>query len=264
MVDAAAAAAAAAAMTQAQPHNLTAAAVSVKLPDFWRNDPAMWFAQAEAQFVLAGVVADETKYYHIISKIDQSVICHIANLVQNPPAADKYKKVKDRLISRFEISAQGKLERLLNACDLGDMRPTHLLARMQELAAGLNISDDVMKVLFLQRMPERIKPVLTISEDALTKIAEMADKMLESSSSATVAATSPASSVIPGFELSAIQEQIATLTAEVRRLKTSGPRSRSSSRTRRGSNENVCWYHRKYGRNAHQCREPCSFAGSKN
>ncbi|XP_055522869.1 uncharacterized protein LOC129717050 [Wyeomyia smithii] len=147
------------------------AAVSVKLPDFWRSDPAMWFAQAEAQFVLAGVVRDDTKYYHIISKVDQSVICHITDLVQNPPAEDKYAKVKARLISRFEISAQGKLKELLNACDLGDMRPTHLLARTQELGAGLNINEDVMKVLFLERMPQKVRPVLSISDGTLTKLA---------------------------------------------------------------------------------------------
>lgn len=47
-------------------NNAVTAAVAVKLPDFWKNDPTMWFAQAEAQFALAGVVQDETKYFHII------------------------------------------------------------------------------------------------------------------------------------------------------------------------------------------------------
>lgn len=238
------------------------ASVAVKLPEFWKSDPAMWFAQAEAQFALAGVVRDETKYYYIISKIDQSVICHVADLIQNPPADNKYKAVKDRLISRFEISAQGKLECLLNACDLGDMRPTHLLARMQELAAGLNISDDVMKILFLQRMPEKIKPILSISDGTLA-IAEMADKMVETTPHVVAAASTP---VVSGIDMSSLQEQIACLTAEIRRMKTSAPRSRSTSRSRRSvsSGSTICWYHRKFGPNAYQCREPCSYNASKN
>lgn len=242
---------------------VTTASVSVKLPDFWKSDPSMWFAQAEAQFALAGVVKDETKYYYIISKIDQSVICHVADLIQNPPANDKYKQVKDRLISRFEISAQGKLECLLNACDLGDMRPTHLLARMQELAAGLNISDDVMKVLFLQRMPDKIKPILSISDGTIAKLAEMADKMVETTPHVVAAVST---SVVPGTEMSSLQEQIACLTAEIRRMKTAAPRSRSVSRSRRSSSSGptICWYHRKFGSNAHQCREPCSYNASKN
>lgn len=222
----------------------------------------MWFAQAEAQFALAGVVQDETKYYHIISKIDKSVITQVADIVQNPPRENKYKTVKERLISRFEVSAQGKLEQLLNACDLGDMRPSHLLARMQELAAGLNVSESVLRVLFIQRMPERVKTILSICDgNTLQQLALMADKITDFSPS-VVAATS--SAAVPG--LSDLQDQIAQLTAEVRRMKTSGGRSRSSSRSRQSASPSdiVCWYHKKYGRNAHQCREPCAFKDSKN
>ncbi|XP_053698897.1 uncharacterized protein LOC128745852 [Sabethes cyaneus] len=252
----------AAAATAPQPAAATTAAISVKLPDFWKNDPAMWFVQAEAQFVLAGVVRDETKYYHIISKIDQSVICHVSDLIQNPPVEEKYDKVKARLISRFEVSAQGKLEILLHACDLGDMRPTHLLARMQELEAGLNISDDVLRALFLQRMPDKAKPILSISDGTLAKLAEMADKIVESTAAAVAATTSSAEG-----ELSSLHEQITNLTAEIRRLKTSGVRPRSRSRSMsRGNSESdgLCWYHRKYKKKAHQCRDPCKFDTSKN
>ncbi|XP_055527693.1 uncharacterized protein LOC129720264 [Wyeomyia smithii] len=102
------------------------AAVAVKLPDFWKSDPTMWFAQAEAQFALAGVTQDETKFHHIVAKIDQSVICQVADLIRNPPAENKYTSIKDRLISRFELTPRTKLEKLLGSCDLGDLRPTHL------------------------------------------------------------------------------------------------------------------------------------------
>lgn len=67
------------------------AAVSVELPEFWKTDPEMWFAQAEAQFILGNITKDDTKFYHIVAKLDQSVICHVADLVSNPPQADKYK-----------------------------------------------------------------------------------------------------------------------------------------------------------------------------
>ena len=170
----------------------------------------MWFAQAEAQFALANVVRDHTKFYHIIAKIDQSVICHVADLVTNPPNENKYEAVKARLISRFQISAQGRLERLLGDCDLGDMRPTHLLAKIQELGAGLNVTDDLMKMLFLQRMPPNVKAVLAISDGTIGKLAEMADRMVEHPGSSQVAATSHT----PPME--DLQKQIVTLTAEIR------------------------------------------------
>lgn len=77
------------------------AAVGVKLPDFWKTDPEMWFAQAEAQFTLANITRDDTKYSHIVAKVDQTVICHIADLVHRPPLENKYIAVKESLIGRF-------------------------------------------------------------------------------------------------------------------------------------------------------------------
>lgn len=248
---------------QAPAHNLpAAAAVAVKLPDFWKSDPSMWFAQAEAQFVLAGVVQDETKFYHIIAKLDQTVICHVADLVKAPPATDKYDAVKQRLISRFEMSAQSKLERLLGSYDLGDLRPTHLLAKMQELSSGLNVDESLLKMLFLQRLPAYIRPVLSINDGSLSKLAEMGDKMMD-----LVPQAAAVKVPVSDNSQENLADQIAALTAEIQRLKARPERnrSRSASRNRRNdNNDTICWYHRKYGSRADRCRSPCQFYKSKN
>lgn len=245
-----------------------AASVAVRLPDFWRNDPAMWFAQAEAQFALAGVVRDHTKYNHIVAKVDQQTICHIADLVTDPPLTNKYPAIKSRLISRFVMSPQGKLEQLLGSCDLGDMRPTHLLAKMQELSMGLNVNPELLKMLFLQRMPANVKAILAISDGSLTKLAEMADKMLESALNVAAVAANPGpsrqavSTAAHSEDMSTddLREQVAFLTAEVRRMRTrSTSRGRSVSRSGRSAEE-ICWYHKKYGTRATRCREPCQFS----
>lgn len=238
------------------------ASVAVKLPEFWKSDPAMWFAQAEAQFALAGVTKDITKFHHIVAKVDQTVLRHVSDLVANPPEQEKYEAIKARLMSRFEMSPQEKLEKLLVSCDLGDMKPTHLLAKMQDLASGLKVDENLMKMLFLQRLPSNVRPILTIHDGTLAKLAEMADKLVDSSHS-HVAATHAAT---PNSD--EVNEQIAFLTAEIRKLKaSSGSRNRSSSRTRSVSGDRsreMCWYHFKYGDRARQCREPCKFAVPKN
>lgn len=244
------------------------ASVSVRLPDFWRNDPAMWFAQAEAQFALAGVVRDHTKYNHIVAKVDQHTICHIAGLVTNPPLTNKYPTIKARLISRFVLSPQAKLEQLLGSCDLGDMRPTHLLAKMQELSMGLNVNAELLKMLFLQRMPANVKAILAISDGSLTKLAEMADKMTESALNVAAVGANPNPALcrqaVPisthseDTSTDDLREQVAFLTAEVRCWRTRS-RSRSVSRSERSA-EDICWYHKKYGTRATRCREPCKFS----
>lgn len=236
----------------------SAASVSVKLPDFWKTDPEMWFAQAEAQFILGNVTKDETKFYHIVAKVDQSVICHIADLVSNPPPQEKYKAVKDRLISRFALSPEARLERLLGASDLGDMRPTHLLAKMQELATGLNVNENLLKMLFVQRMPTHVRPILSISDGTLSKLAEMADKMTESPHVAAVSTPPRADD-----QIEQIKEQLEILSTEFRRLRSSSSGRRSRSVSRSSSNE-ICWYHRKYGSQAHRCKQPCQYKEPKN
>lgn len=209
------------------------------------------------------------RFYHIVAKVDQTVICHIADLVGSPPAENKYKAVKDRLIARFAVSAEHRFEQLLGAHDLGDMRPTHLLAKMRELSTGLGIENNLLKMIFIQRLPSNIRPILTCHDGTIEKLAEMADKITDASNShsSTVAAVNndPISNNSGERKLA---EQIELLTAEIRRLKVTNPeRSRSLSRNRGGSRSSsrsgMCWYHRKYGNDAQRCREPCSWA-SKN
>ncbi|XP_062541353.1 uncharacterized protein LOC134209385 [Armigeres subalbatus] len=242
--------------------------VSVKLPEFWKSDPAMWFAQAESQFALAKITADETKFHHIVAKVDQSVICHITDLVTNPPVTNKYDAVKERLIGRFALSPENRLERLLGMHDLGDLRPTHLLSKMQELSTGLAVDDKLLKMLFIQRLPLSIRPIISCHDGTLAKLAEMADKMVDTMTMQSSAVTTSDKEFVNTVE-NDLRSEIDFLTAEIRKLKSFGrSRSQSASRTRRFSSTSqaqneICWYHRKYGTNARQCRQPCSFS-SKN
>lgn len=191
---------------------------------------------------------------------------HISDIVANPPAQDKYGSVKTRLISRFELSAQEKFEKLLNSCDLGDMRPTHLLAKMQELATNLNVNDELMKMLFMQRMPTNIRAVLSVCDVGLDQLAGMADKMLDSSGPQVAAAALPVASVAPN-NFQDLEAQIAALSSEIRRLKAAPNRGRTRSSSRRRSDsqssQEICWYHRKFRAAAQQCRSPCRY-NSKN
>jgi hypothetical protein len=42
----------------------------MRFPLFWAERPAVWFAQAEAQFYLAGVSSEKTKFFHVISQLN--------------------------------------------------------------------------------------------------------------------------------------------------------------------------------------------------
>ena len=73
-------------------------AVWLKLPQFWATEPQRWFAQAEAQFALWGIVSDNTKYYYILSALDQTTASRLKDFISHPPAEDKYVALKDWLL----------------------------------------------------------------------------------------------------------------------------------------------------------------------
>ena len=76
-------------------------AVAVKLPEFYKSNPDMWFASAEAQFILANITEESTKYYNVIKRLDESVAVAVSKYTSKIPAADPYTKLKAALIKHF-------------------------------------------------------------------------------------------------------------------------------------------------------------------
>ena len=60
------------------------AALAVKLPRFWQEDPWIWFKQVEAQFALWKIAVDLTKYHHVVVVIDWDTTRCLRDIVINP------------------------------------------------------------------------------------------------------------------------------------------------------------------------------------
>jgi hypothetical protein len=57
-------------MKNTQPQDVSLISrVAIKIPPFLPEDSAIWFAQLEAQFALANISQDATKYYYAISRV---------------------------------------------------------------------------------------------------------------------------------------------------------------------------------------------------
>ena len=59
-------------------------AVSLKLLPFWATEPQIWFAQAETQFALQKIIADDTKYFLVLSAFDQATSSSATPPLANP------------------------------------------------------------------------------------------------------------------------------------------------------------------------------------
>lgn len=71
---------------------------TVRLPPFWKDNPALWFAQVEAAFAIHRITDDESKFRYVVLHADQFVLPFMADLITNPPEQDKYQTLKERML----------------------------------------------------------------------------------------------------------------------------------------------------------------------
>ena len=117
-------------------------AAAVKLPSFLTSQPDHWFTQAEAQFAIRGVTADNTKYYHVVASFDAPVQERMAPVVAAAPAQGRYEYIKAAVLQVYGRTAETKANDFLSCIvsfGLGDRRPSDMLAYL----TSIYTSDDV-------------------------------------------------------------------------------------------------------------------------
>lgn len=132
--------------------------VNVKIPPFWQMNPALWFSQVESQFITSRISGDATKFHTVVAAIESSVLAQVSDIIINPPTNDMYTTLKKRLIQRYAESEQLRLKKLLQEVSLGDRKPSDMLRDMRELA-GTNVTDELLRSLWSQRLPEQMQMI---------------------------------------------------------------------------------------------------------
>ena len=246
---------------------MATSAVSIKLPPFWPADPALWFAQVEAQFATRNITVEKTKFDYVISSLQPELATKVRDLNLSPPDDKPFQTLKAALINRTAVSEQKRLSQLLTEEELGDRKPSQLLRRMYQLlrdkAAGMDQS--FIRELFLQRIPVNVRMVLASTPTAITveELASLADKIMDVASP-SAAAIIPASAL--SNEISELKSEIAQLQKLIKRPnhRPSRPPRRYRSPASRpttppsDSPSNLCWYHQNFGQAARKCKAPCS------
>lgn len=261
---------------QSEAEQLSISRVAVRPPPFWKPNPILWFAQLEAQFDIANITVDATKFNHVISAIESDVLNSVTDIILHPPATDKYTTLKQRLIDIHSESQESKIRSLLQGLELGDQRPSQLLTRMRALA-GETVGEPLLKSLWLSRLPLSTQSILAALSEQLPQLAVIADKIAELPSSHNVHAATPAQPSLE-HQIAMLTKQVSELSAQMqknehnrdlRRNKSrSNSRSRSQSRVRfrqyKEPSNNLCFYHTNFGAKARKCSQPCSYATREN
>lgn len=254
--------------------------VSVRVPPFYPEKPALWFSQLEAQFALSNITTDTTKFYYATSHLEPQFASEVEDIICNPPASNKYEKLKSELTKRLSASREKKVKQLLMHEELGDRKPSQFYRHLLNLA-GPGVPEEFLRTIWTSRLPSSTQTIIASQPKAtLEELADLADRVHDVvgpqiASASAVAAVSQQNYNAKdpmSDQIAALTKQVAALTSKVERL--SRPRGRSSNRSRnrssgRRSQSNyrkypLCWYHAKFGEQASKCVTPCDFKTSGN
>ena len=246
-----------------------------KLPPYGVNNPRIWFAQIEALFQSRGVRSQASKYAYVVGSLPIEIAAEVGDLIDQVPETEPYDKLKAALIQRTTVSDETRLQQLLNACDLGDKRPSQLLRHMKQLAGPYKLDEALLKQMWFNRLPRSVRQILSAlgKSSPLDELTDMADKVMEVCHDNHYINTMQPYGAADVSYLNSIQRQLSQLTNQLESLQTtvaavqarqvrppfrqrsrSRPRSRSPKRT-----SEICWYHTKFGAKARRCTRPCAF-----
>ncbi|KAH6931285.1 hypothetical protein HPB50_023484 [Hyalomma asiaticum] len=201
-------------------HPRDVAALQLRLPTFWRNNPQLWFAQVEATFDLHHISSEISRFRHLLCNVSPEVAEEVADVIAAPLNDAPYQRLKQSILDRTTTSESARLRHLLTSEELGDRRPSQLLNSMRQLLRSSDVDSNgaLFRELFLQRLPQSTRLVLAAAGDlTLDRLAQLADRVHDATS-ATVAALSstPESSVV-----SRLESRIDQLAASIDALRTS-------------------------------------------
>jgi hypothetical protein len=199
--------------------------VAVRTPPFWPDIPALWFTQAEAQFELAGVTSQKTKFNQVVSQLPQQHAAEVEHIITTPPQDEPYDRLKAELVRRLSTSREQRVRQLLSHEEMGDRMPSQFLRHLKGLAPEM--PDDFLRTIWASRLPPHEQAILAgQTEGSLDSVSHLAGRICEVTPLPITAAVTASTSE----DSAGLRKRIDELTPLVASLQGSQDRSRSHSR----------------------------------
>ena len=76
----------------------------IKIPSFWSDRPASWFALAEARFRSHGIGGEQAKFDLVVGALSKERIRRVLDLVEVPPLFNSYTALKTILLDAHQLT----------------------------------------------------------------------------------------------------------------------------------------------------------------
>ena len=238
--------------------------VGLKLGTFWTDSPAVWFSQAEAQFIIKKITVESTMFHHVLVALDNKTSGEVEHVMTDPPADRPYSALKEALLEAYEKTPAQKDREFMAIRTLGDLTPSAMLRKMCRLRPKAEHSSTIFRWSFLRILPLDVSNILVVLEDEpLDVLAKKADRIMEQrvdapGSVAAIHSSNPSTSSPPSHGLLSIGE----VDAVRRLLRQDGRGHPRGADDRSGAREPpfTCRNPAKWGTKSFSCRPGCLFA----
>lgn len=172
-------------------------------------------------------------------------------------------------------SRQKRLRQLLHEMQLGDKRPGQFYYEMLLKSEGI-FTESTLIDLWTSRLPASVQTAVIMYSGSIKEKTKIADSVFENVELNNINLVSSAT-VEPNVDH--LCTAINNLQQQVQRIAASAPQRRIPDRRgvnraqshegqqRPGNDDSqfdTCWYHRRFGSRATNCRPPCRFQNSQN
>ena len=256
-----------------------AVASNFKLPTFSAIDAATWFRRTEVQFRIKHIKNTTLQADHVLAALPDALFPQMSEWLDTKGDDPiEYDDLKKFLLKKFSPTPEQRVKTIfdLSRQALGDQRPSDALIEMRALTRlnpnsnGTSCSLDLLRALWLQRLPDSIRSSITNFNDTTDDhIANLADQLLDAHQAAS--RTSLTATVdVPSEDEADDAIALASYTRQRQPHYQQPPfptknSSRNSSQKRPPpfkKNEfsaKLCFYHARFGPKAKKCEPPCAW-----
>jgi len=243
---------------------------SFKLPEYWPHAPDLWFCRAEFRFEVVGIVAEREKFAHVAEALNYDSLKMVKDLMVSLPLFQPYQALKARLLLATQLTPIQMTEKLMKAGDLGDRRPSQLLASLLEFCPPGEENTSLFRASYLMRLPSEIRSHLDGCEDGdLKELAAKADRHWCNRTAASAAA-------VAVVKEEPDEDVVAAVGFKQQHFKKGSKLGSQGGGQSGGHNKKAedgglkkvayCWKHQRFGKFANSCadRDNCEFKKAGN